>query len=154
MSLCTHVHTRVHVYRASNRTAARMHTNPILLCVSSARRPQGKKSILYLTEHREPVFQVISVCRTKPNSPATQVGGRAALAPGRDPAAELPVAPAHAEGSLQHSPPPRGGILHGRQGQSMCQFPKGLTCKTSERAALLTLHELKVRETGGWEAAA
>lgn len=125
VSLCTHVHTRVHVYRSSNRSAARMYTNPILPCVSSARRPRGKKSILYLAEHWEPVFQVISVCRTKLNSPATQVGGRAALAAGRDAAAELPGAPAHTEDGLQHSRPrDRGTSTAG----------KGRTCASSTKA--------------------
>lgn len=70
-----------------------LHTKPVLLCVSSARGPQGKKSSLHLAEHWKPVFQVASVCRTELNSPATQVGGRAALAPCRDPAAELPEPP-------------------------------------------------------------
>lgn len=147
-------HTHIRAYRASNRAAVRMHTNPILPCVSSARRPQGKKSILYLAEHWEPVFQVISVCRTKLNSPATQVGGRAALTPGRDASCRTPHIPHARRGQLAAQPAPRGGNLHSRQGQSMCQFPKGLTCKTSETAALLTLDELKVRETGVWEAAA
>lgn len=154
MSLCSHVHTCIHVYRASNRTAARMHTNPILLCISSARRPQGKKSTLYLAERWEPVFQVISVCRTKLNSPAIQVGGRAALARGADASCRAPCSPHARRGRLAAQPAPRGGKLHSRQGQSMCQLPKGLTCKTSETAALLTVDELKVRETGVWEAAA
>lgn len=127
-----------------------MHTNPTLPCVSSARKPQGMKSIPYLSEHWEPVFQVISVCRTKLNSPAAQVGGRAALAPGRS--CRAPGAPALTEGGWWHSQPQEEN-LHSRQGQSKCHFPRDLTLKTSETAALLTLHDLTVRETEIWGAA-
>lgn len=74
------MHSYVHTHVQSlMQIAVRMHTNPILLCVSNARRPQGKKSNPHLAEHWKPVFQVVSVCRAKLNSPAPQGGGRAAL---------------------------------------------------------------------------
>lgn len=92
MPFCS-LYTRVPVYRALNTPALRAHTKPTLLCASSARKPQGMKSIPSLAEHWEPVFQVISVCRTKLNSSAAQVGGRAALAPGRSVSCRAPRDP-------------------------------------------------------------
>lgn len=136
--MCLFAVTREPVYKALNRPALRVHTKPTLLCVSSARKPQGMKSIPSLAEHWEPVFQVISVCRTKLNSSAAQVGERAALAPGRSSSCRAPGAPDSREN------------LHSRIGQSKCHFPRDLTLNT---AALLTPHELKVRQRRVWEAA-
>lgn len=138
---CPFAVTRVPVYRALNRPALGAHTKPTLPCVSSARKPQGMKSIPSLAEHWEPVFQVISVCRTKLNSSAAQVGGRAALAPGRSTSCRAARAP-----DPKAKPPQQARA-------EQWHFPKDLTLKTSVTAALLTLHELKVRETGVWEAA-
>jgi len=81
------------------------------------------------------------------------VGGRAALAPGRDTSCRVPCSPGARRGHLAAQPALRGHLCS-RQGQSTCRLPKGPTCKTPETAALLTLKELKVRETGVWEAAA
>lgn len=112
----------------------RVHTNPTLPCVGSARKPQGMKSIPSLAEHWEPVFQVISVCRTKQNSPAAQVGGRAALAPGRNMSCRAPRAPV-----------PKGKPPQQARAEQV-PLPQRPDPQKSETAALVTLHELMVRE--------
>ena len=105
-----------------------MHTNPILPCVSSARRPQGKKRIPYLTERWEPVFQVILFAELSwtPLQPRWEV--EQPSLPAGTPAAEFPAAPVHAEDILQHSQPWEDTSAAGK-GRARAGSPKARPAK-------------------------